>query len=156
MVFKSIVGAVCACLVVTSINANAVIINTLNSVDYEWMGLTETLGLSRDQVELRLVDSNDVLFGYEYASRALVGNLFLSYAPWDGVSGYHGEVGTVAAMSTMIDDFGVTWSDGGDGTNTAFTTVDGYLVDYDGLKQLHGIYGLQNECTKKTQFHEMG
>ena len=61
--------AVCACLTVVSFNTSAVVLNTLSGVDYEWMELTETQGLTRAQVELRLTDSNDVLFGYEYASR---------------------------------------------------------------------------------------
>jgi hypothetical protein len=33
-----------------SLSANAVVQNTLNGIDYEWLELTETQGLSRDQV----------------------------------------------------------------------------------------------------------
>jgi hypothetical protein len=48
-----LLGAVCACFISLSFNANAVVLNTLNGVNYEWLELTETLGLRRDKVELR-------------------------------------------------------------------------------------------------------
>ena len=82
-------GAVCACLAAVSINANAVVINTLNGVDYEWLELTATAGMSRLDVEVQLSDVTSALYGYEYASRALVEDLLLSYSSWDRTSGSH-------------------------------------------------------------------
>ena len=45
-----------ATTLVLSSNAHAVVVNTLNGIDYEWLELTETAGLSRDQVEAMLID----------------------------------------------------------------------------------------------------
>jgi len=142
-----LLGAVCACLIGLSFNANAVVQNTLNGVDYEWMELTETQGLSRDQVELRLVDPNDVLYGYEYASRSLVEDLLLSYSSWDGLSGLHGDSGVVNGIDMYLDDFGRTggwaqYANAGD----IFTTVDGYAFAIYGGSWNYGHYGTTDEC----------
>lgn len=40
-----LLGAVCTCLTLLSFNANASVLRTLNSVDYEWLELTATAGL---------------------------------------------------------------------------------------------------------------
>jgi hypothetical protein len=66
-----LLGVVCTCLATVSINANAVVVNTLNGVHYEWLELTETAGMSRNLVEQHLSDVNSTLHGYEYTSRAL-------------------------------------------------------------------------------------
>ena len=49
-----LLGAERRCLTVVSFNANAVIYNTLNGIDYAWLELTETYYMSRQQVEARL------------------------------------------------------------------------------------------------------
>ena len=86
MVFKSIIGATCTCLAVVSINANSSVITTLNGVEYEWLELTATEGMSRDQVEASIASAlpGDTLYGYDYASRTLVKDLLYSYSSWDG------------------------------------------------------------------------
>ena len=132
-----LLGAVCLCLATVSINANAFVFNTLNGVDYEWVELTETVGLSRDEVELRLADPNDVLYGYEYASRALVEALLLSYATQNSGSGIHGDNAVIAGGSSYLDDFGGTFNylndfkpeftlqeELGDGVNELVETAD--------------------------------
>lgn len=143
MDFKSIVLS--ATILVLSTSVNAVVLNTLNNIDYEWLELTETLGLSRDAVEHRLSDVDDVLFGYEYASRQLFEDLLLSYTTWDGLNGYHGETSVVSGVNSFISDFGsVTFS--GNSPTSTFSTVDGYEVQLDGYVQVLGFYGSTNEC----------
>lgn len=136
--FSSVIGIF---LFMVSLNASAVVINTLNSVDYEWMELTETQGLSRNAVELRLSDTNDVLYGYEYASRQQVEDLFLSYASWDGLSGWHGDVNVVNGLAQLINDLGVSYTAAGDGVDKIYNTIDGYSVNYDTFTAQRGFYG---------------
>ena len=131
---------------VLSANVNAVVLNTLNGVDYEWLELTETTGLSRSTVESRIMNVNDVLYGYEYASRQLIEDLFLSYTSWDGISGEHGAAGVVMGISSIQSDFGVTATYAGNGVDSQFVTVDGITVNYDGYIQARGYYGTIPEC----------
>lgn len=128
-----------------SLSANAVVTNTLNGVSYEWIELSVTLGMSRDDVELRLQNPDDILYGYEYASRGLVEDLLLSYAPWDGVSGFYGDAAIVAGMQAMINDFGYT-GEYSDIPNAQMNTVDGYTLSYDRLTAISAIYGKHDEC----------
>lgn len=54
---KSLILA--ASVLVLSTSVNAAVLNTLNGIDYEWLEVTATQGLTRDEVELRLTDTND-------------------------------------------------------------------------------------------------
>ena len=141
MEIKSITLA--ASLLVLSTSVHAVVINTLNGVNYEWLELTETAGLSRDQIELRLADSNDILYGYEYSSRSLVEDLFMSYSGFDGLSGLHGAADVVSGAVSFLTDFGHTTDRAALGT---FNTVDGYLVESSLVTLVYGIYGQEGEC----------
>jgi len=114
---------------VLSSNVNASVISTINDVDYEWLELTETAGLSRYEVEERLNDPIDVLFGYHYASRSQLQDLLLSYASWDGVDGIHGDPIVVAGIEELMNGIGFTFLDPGDGSNTSVSTTDGYVVE---------------------------
>ncbi len=145
MVFKSIIGAICACLTVVSINVNAVVLNTLNGVDYEWLELTATTGMSRNQVEAELNDVNSALYGYEYASKSLVEELLLSYSSWDGLSGYHGASFVIEGMNRFTNDFGVTRTVS---LSRQFgkSLVDGGSVMYDTVKYAFGYYGGSPDC----------
>ena len=145
MVFKSIIGVACACLAVVSFNAKAVVLNTLNGVDYEWLELTETTGLSRDQVDILLSDSDSALYGYQYASRTLMEELLLSYTSWDGLNGWHSAAGVVQGADAMINDYGLTYTYTLSQTSQVYTLEDTYL-DYDTLSSIRGIYGLSGEC----------
>ena len=49
-----------------SFNASASILTNLNGVEYEWLELVYTKGLSRDQVEVLLGDESSLFYGYEY------------------------------------------------------------------------------------------
>jgi len=131
--------------VAISSTANATIINTLSGVEYEWMELTESLGLNRDQVEARLVDSNDVLFGYEYASRDLVESLYLSYIPLTEVSdGYAiDDPAYIIATQNFMDDFGVT---GFEDRYFEPITEDGRRLYVSNRYTTGGILGLESEC----------
>jgi hypothetical protein len=137
-----------AVLVAFSFNANAVVVNTLGGVDFEWLELTETAGMSRDQVEAELLDVNSDLYGYKYASKARVESLFLSYTSFDGQNGYHGDAGVLAGAQSLLDDFGALSSSAGTGTNSPITTtVDGYSRQTDGgFSEFLAIYGLKSEC----------
>jgi len=141
-----LLGAVCACLVLLPFNVNAVILNTLNGVDYEWLELTETRGLSRIEVEQRLTDENDILFGYEYASRQLVEDLFLSYMQWDGINGWHGSLSAISGGVDYFSDFGILATNDGDGVNSISGTVDGQQDFYDSSVHAQGMYGTSDEC----------
>ena len=132
MGIKSITLAVPALVFSTSVQA--VVINTLNGVDYEWLELTETEGLSRTQVEAQLNDINSSLFGYEYASRALVKGLFFSYTTWDGIDGLHVSPDVVAGTSQFVTDFGYV-----------FSTPDRLYA--------RGFYGLIDECAIDSSCH---
>ena len=139
---KVVIGFVLSLL---AFNANAVVFNTLNGVDYEWLELTVTQGVSRDTVELRIADVNDVLYGYEYASRQLVEDLLLSYTSFDGVDGYHGAAGVLSGMAGLLSDFGKKTSVG-DGSNSTYPTVDVGSVLWDYASWYNGLYGLDSEC----------
>lgn len=99
MKFSKLVSAVTA-LVISS-SAHASFINTINGNDYEWLEVSETRGLSRDQVDTMLNDSNSSLFGYQYATRLEAQELLLSYAPWDGVNGLHGNPEAVTGLAEL-------------------------------------------------------
>ena len=131
-----------------SVSVNASVFNTLNGVDYEWLELTATQGLSRDQVEAQIAVATpgDTLYGYEYASRALVEDLLLSYASWDGIDHYHGDSKVVTGVASLIDDFGALYTNAGNGSNTQYYTGDGYSVQYDSYRYFNGLYGGPNEC----------
>jgi hypothetical protein len=137
---------VAAALAAFSINANAVVINTLDGVDYEWLELTETQGLSRNQVEAELLDMNSDLYGYKYASRAQVGSLLISYASWDGASwdqqdSHQGDAGVVAGIQALFNDFGATSTAPIPSYQEAFETDDGHIVQLDSYVTLHALYG---------------
>ena len=144
MNFKSLSVAVSTLILTTSVNA--VVLNTLNGVDYQWLELTATTGLSRNTVELRLADVNDELYGYEYASRQQVADLLLSYTPWDGNSGFHGNPAIFTGYVSFLTDFGITNNFSGNGIDSALTTVDGYDVLFDGYISNNGLAGLTGEC----------
>lgn len=129
-----------------SLSANAVIVNTIGGVDYQWLELSHTQGLSRNAVEARLLDSNDELYGYQYASREQVEQLFFSYASFDGLNGYHGEAAVVEGVKNLISDFGPTYTNVLTGTRP-YSTVDGYEVIYTrSNSRISALYGGEDEC----------
>ena len=140
---KSLSVAVSTLILSTSVNA--VVLNTLNGVDYQWLELTETQGLSRAEVEARLADTNDALYGYEYASFQQVEELFLSYATWDGLDGYHGDASVILGVSLFMNDFGATDSNPGNGVDTTVSTVDGGDIQIDGWEDINAFYGTSGE-----------
>jgi len=143
MAFRSIAIAVTTLVLATSVNAS--VFNTLNGINYEWLELTATQGLSRDQVNLRLSDPDDELYGYEYASRALVEDLLLSYSSWDGLDGLHGDSIVVEGLSQYINDFGALFTSSNYGPVT-ITSVDNQEVLVDGYVMSNSLYGTINEC----------
>lgn len=145
-----LLGAMCGFIALASFDVSALIFNNLNGVDYEWLELTETTGLSRDQVEAQLNDSNSTLFDYQYASRLLVEQLLLSYAPWDGVLGYHTDSAVVSGVDAHLSSFGVLEYADDFGVSTA-TATNGDPVPFDRRYESFGLYGEQGECTDNTR-----
>ena len=140
---KYIISATCLCLAAVSFNANAVVLNTLNGIDYEWLELTETSFRDRFDVEAELTDVNSPLYGYEYASRELVEDLLLSYSFWGGLDGNHGDSSVVAGMDRFMDDFGrITNEEYG----YTLTTVDGFTVTQYSQSLSYAMFGLPGEC----------
>jgi len=125
--------------IILSTSANASVLNNLNGVDYEWMEMSETLGLSRLQVEAQLSDPNSVLFGFEYASRDLVSDLFYSYSSWDNLSGMHNAPDVVSGLDRMIKDFGITQILPG-------TALNGRNPQIETVKHSSALYGRRGEC----------
>lgn len=122
--------ALTASALVLSSSVNASVINTLNGINYEWLELTETVGMSRVQVQTAIDAAvpGELLYGYTYASRSLVEDLLLSYAAWDQIDGYHGDPAVATGMAAYHSDFGTLSTIPGDGYNSIFNTVDGYAV----------------------------
>ena len=137
-------------MLVMSTGSNAAVLNNLNSIDYEWLELTETTGLSRDQVELRLADSNDALFGYQYASRALIEDLFLSYATQDGLAGFHVALNVINGVETLMSDFGLVPHNNGFRPKVS-ASVDGGNFTWYGFGRAYGMYGTSDECGTITE-----
>jgi hypothetical protein len=130
-----------------SLSANAVIVNTLGGKEYQWLELSHTLGLSRYEVQLRLSDPNDSIYGYQYASRSLVEDLFFSYVSWNGVDGIHGSRSTVDAISAIHNDFGVTDIKLGGDIDSTYQTVDNVTININSsYDRFLAWYGDSNEC----------
>ena len=148
MHFKLLAIATTAFVLSTSVNAS--VLNTLNGVDYEWLELTATAGMSRNNVQDMIDAANpgDLLYGYEYASRQLTEDLLLSYIPFDGVDGWHGAPTPVLGTSNFHDDFGMLSAGSPSGVVATYTTVDGYTVTYEegNTSSANFIYGLELEC----------
>lgn len=143
MNIKSIIGATCICLTVVSFNTNAALV-ALNGVNYEWLEVTETTGMSRVDVEQQLNDINSSLYGYQYASRQLLEDLFLSYVPWNGINGRYGDPALLTNSDAFYNDFGIT--DSADTGLITLSTTDGYTVQYNNRKSTWGFYGAEGEC----------
>ena len=93
---------------------NASVINTLSGIQYEWLELnpSDAFSLSRNAVESELANTTSNLYGYQYASRSLVEQLFTSYAIWDpeigSDEGYSYNSDIITGISNLFNDFGTT------------------------------------------------
>lgn len=145
MGFKSI--ALTAITITFSINVNASVLNTLNGINYEWLELTETAGMSREQVEAGIAAASlgDVLYGYEYASRQLIEDLFLSYAPWDGREWWHESSEVVDGTAKYLNDFGILYTFNFSSIFNVLT-VDYEWVPSNGESSSGFLFGLSSEC----------
>lgn len=132
---------------VLSVSVNASVVNTLNGVDYEWLELTATAGMSRAQVEAGIASasSGDVLYGYEYASRVLVKDLLHSYSTWDGREWWHDNSEVVDGTIKYLNDFGVLETTIISGV-VNILTVDGGSIPTNGLSESGFLFGLSSEC----------
>jgi hypothetical protein len=134
-----------------SLSANAATINTVERVGLQWAESSYTQGQSRDDVEARLLDVNDDLYGFRYASRGEVQDLLFSYASWDGKNGFHGDATVVTGIANLISEFGATKVRQGDGIDYYYTTVDGKTVAVQSTSAiaLYGLYGDVGACGPK-------
>lgn len=145
---KSLLSIASIYLAVISFNASASVIKTLNGIEYEWLELTATAGLSRDQVEASIAAASpgDLLYGYEFASVQLVMDLFWSYADWDFLDGYHGNPVTTLGLSNYFVEFGTLFTLQYANPLT-LTPVDGFpSITYDTIQINSGLYGTTEEC----------
>lgn len=147
MFFKSMITAICVCLTIVSFNANSAVVNTLNGVNYKWLEFSATMGMSRDLIETRLLDPNDALYGYEYASRILVEDLLMSYSSWDGLNGYHQNSDVLVGMDQLFNDFGFTETTIRSSINLHDTVDSGPLVPYNTVNLSKVLYGSESECS---------
>ena len=136
-----------------SMSANASIIRTLNGVSYEWLEVTATQGISRPDVQTQIdaATSGDQLYGYEYASRALVEALFSSYFTPDTLTGWHGNSNATAGINAMIVDFGATKSfeialDFDNYPHIVVDSTDRVFANPGSNAAIFAIYGLDAEC----------
>lgn len=136
-----------AATLLLSTSVNASVMNTLNGVDYEWLELTVTAGMSRTQVEAGIAVAlpGDQLYGYEYASRQLIEDLFLSYAPWDGREWWHESSEVIDGTINYLNDFGLleTYEIG---AIFKVNTVDGNFIPTDAVGSSGALFGLSSEC----------
>ena len=136
-----------ATAIVFSFNVNASVVNTLNGANYEWLELTATAGMSRAQVEAGIAAASpgDSLYGYEYASRQLVEDLFLSYASWDGRELWHDNSEVVDGTTKYLNDFGILYTFNFSSIFNVLT-VDYELVPTNGESSSGFLFGLSSEC----------
>jgi len=133
------------CLAFSSIS-KASIIYSLNGVQYEWLELTATQGMSRNQVESLLVDPNSDLYGYQYASRRQIESLFTSYvSSWDGQYGVH-DSNTANEVMSILQDFGITSSQVFDQPSQVTFHEEQITGYYDRILETRGLYGTRYEC----------
>jgi len=137
-----------ASVLVLSTSANAAVVNTLNNIQYEWLELSATAGMSRLDVMGQINNTNSELYGYEYATREQVEDLLLSYSgsyAVDGITGSRSESSVVTGLSRFLDDFG-SYSAPSSGRPT--TTGDGDLVYFDTIHNMRGLYGFGDTCSQ--------
>ena len=147
---KLTIVATFACAALSSLNAHATVLKTLNGVSYEWLELANTAGMSRAEVESQLTDASSPLYGYQYASRSLVKSLLQSYTPWNGLDGWHGTPTEVAGMVAYFEDFGTLLNSGTLDTRQR-DTVDGRPLLYNNQRNSITLYGTSTECGTAAQ-----
>ena len=133
-------------LAACSLNANAAIVKSLGGTTYEFLELSATDGMDRSDVEAAILDTNSSLYGYQYASRQVTEQLFLSYASWDGLFGVHTDSPVASGANAFINDFGLTTTGGPDGILAPQDTTDGGTIYFDYVGRSRFIYGQTNEC----------
>ncbi len=131
-------------------NVSASVFNTFNNINYEWLELSQTAGLSRNQVQAKIDSANlgDVFYEYEYASRKLVEDLLFSYMPLDEGSGFYGGSDVIAGVFNFFDDFGTLTKRNSTGS-VSKKTVDGYTINIEKplVDASRFFYGTGGECS---------
>lgn len=142
--YKSILGTF---LCLMSYCANASVIINLNGINYEWLELTETKNMTRDQVEASIAAANpeDLFYGYQYASRQLVEDMLLSFAHYDGIEGYHTDPQVIAGYELLIASFGNLGTKVFSTPSTGLST-DGETISWNEQHYTYTIFGLPGEC----------
>ena len=129
---------------ILSTGVNASVITTLYGEQYEWLEVTETTGLSRTEVEVLLSDSTSSLYGYEYATRTQVDDLFSLYATFEG-TGLYTDSNLVSGNASLLNDFGVTAFDS-DASGVPETDLQGNSFTWYGQNMLNAMYGGADGC----------
>lgn len=85
---------------------NASVLTTLDGIQYEWLELSLTDGMSREEVEALTFDISSELYGYRYANRIETESLLHHYID---NGGYDGEsVYSATGVQNFLLDFGAT------------------------------------------------
>lgn len=137
---------VCVCLGAGFFNqANASIVNNINGMNYEWLEFSNTLNLSRASVESMLIDSNNSLYGYRYATRTETQALLESYMPYVPAELNHWETYLAPSAQAFFNDFGITLVENF-GTTYQIASSDGSPVSYNMYLTSYFNYGAAGEC----------
>jgi hypothetical protein len=136
--------------------ANAVVVNELGGVKYQWLELSTTSSMTRVQMDAELLNPGSSLYGYQYASADLVDELLYSYAPWGGQSGYYADDAVNIGIDKFFGDFGVGGTTSIDGIEDVYiNTLDAGTLSADGIRYIRMMYGNPGECGAGTCFLEM-
>ena len=115
--------------------AHAVAIFPINGInDLEWLELTETLGLSREDVEQQTLDPNDTFYSWRYATVEEVETL--TYGLWGGIT-TNTDSSNFTGAETFFNAFGFA-------RVGAFDTPSGYASN--GTSYWSTLFGGTGEC----------
>lgn len=136
----------CVLLSLCAVNpVHASVINNINGNGYEWLEFSNTINLSRVNVDALLTDANSEMYGYRYATRAETQSLLESYMPYvpaelDGWEAY-----LVPSAQAFFSDFGITYQEML-GTTVNAQTSDGVFISYNMHITSYFNYGAAGEC----------
>lgn len=124
--------------------ANASFVRTIDGIDYQWMELSSTVGLSRNMVEDLIINPNSELFGYRYASRQETEALLSSYHELPNeLNVFYASMASGA--QEFYSEFGVTYVEQIPLTN-GFETFNNVFIDYNQAINSYFMHGSTDEC----------
>jgi hypothetical protein len=136
----------CVLLSLCAVNpVHASVINNINGNGYEWLEFSNTINLSRVNVDALLTDTNSEMYGYRYATRAETQSLLESYMPYVPAELNGWEAYLVPSAQAFFSDFGITHQEML-GTTVNAQTSDGVFISYNMHITSYFNYGAAGEC----------